>query len=413
MSDTPRRPVRLGLVAPLPVHYQAPLYRALAADRRLEFTAIFGSREGAGAHLGGYGRPIDFAVDVLAGYRSVFLPGSERVRVIPAGKTEPSPLALRHPAVVAEIRRWDFEVLWLHGYNFVMHWLAIAAQRARRGAVYIREEQTLLHPRPPLKRMVKGIGLRLLFTQCGGLHIGTNNRRWFEHYGLPPDRLFFTPYVVENARLREIARDLAPRKSELQDELGVAGQGPVIVTVSRLIPKKDPFTLLRAFARVRALNRCALLVVGTGELEEELRRHVAEAGIPDVTFAGFLSQMHVPRAYAAADIFALASRIHETWGIVVNEAMNFELPVVVTDKVGSAADLVDGSNGFVVPAGDEAALAARLLELVESAELRTSFGRQSLELIDRWGAYERTAAGIVDAVQAAVGPTRWQEACGT
>ena len=80
--------------------------------------------------------------------------------------------------------------------------------------------------------------------------------------------------------------------------------------------------------------------------------------------AGFLNQSELPEAYVAADVFCLPSVLHETWGLVVNEALNFGLPVVVSDKVGCAADLVrPGWNGFVVPAGQPGPLADALEQL--------------------------------------------------
>jgi glycosyltransferase involved in cell wall biosynthesis len=98
----------------------------------------------------------------------------------------------------------------------------------------------------------------------------------------------------------------------------------------------------------------------------------------------------------------LPSRLHETWGLVVNEAMNFALPVVVSDKVGCAPDLVqDGENGFVVAAGQAEALAAAVRKLVESPDLRRTMGGRSRERIDRWH-YGLAADGIVQACQQAV-----------
>ena len=90
--------------------------------------------------------------------------------------------------------------------------------------------------------------------------------------------------------------------------------------------------------------------------------------------------------------------------------MNFDLPIVVTDRVGSATDLVvDGSNGFVVPFADCDALGQALRTLVQSPELRARFGEASRDHIRDW-TYDRTAAGVVDAVAAAVGNERWSNA---
>jgi glycosyltransferase involved in cell wall biosynthesis len=88
--------------------------------------------------------------------------------------------------------------------------------------------------------------------------------------------------------------------------------------------------------------------------------------------------------YSAADLLVLASEF-EPWGMVVNEAMCCGLPVVVSDKVGAAADLVaDGINGFVYPVGDVPALADRVLRLVEDEGLRRAMARESVRRIGEW-----------------------------
>jgi glycosyltransferase involved in cell wall biosynthesis len=395
------------LLAASPVYYQAPLYRRLAGDPRLDFTAIFASSEGARPHEGGFGRTVDFGVDPLDGYASVFLRRAHTSSVTSRGGTETSPLALRDPDVVRVVRHGRYEVLWIHGYLFVTHILAATTQRLGRRPLIWREEQTLLHPRPLWKTAVKGAALRALFSRSYALYIGTENRRWFAHYGIPSDRLFFAPYAVDNEALQRRASELRGRTDRIREELRIAQGVPVIVTVGRLIPKKQPLHLLDAFARVRREHECALLVVGTGALEAALRERVRRERIPDVVFAGFRPQSEVAEMYAAADVFALVSRSNETWGLVVNEAMNFGLPVVVSDKVGSATDLVrDGQNGCVVGVDDLDGLVAALSALVGSARLREQYGRASLELIDGWN-HDRAAAGVVSAVAAAVGAERW------
>jgi glycosyltransferase involved in cell wall biosynthesis len=141
-----------------------------------------------------------------------------------------------------------------------------------------------------------------------------------------------------------------------------------------------------------------------------MRRKVAEDSIPDVAFAGFLNQSEISKAYASADIFVLPSSHDETWGLVVNEAMNFALPIIVSDKVGSGRDLVrNGENGFTFSAGNVNMLTSCLEALVKSADLRHSFGQTSLGIIDGWS-HEVAAKGIVDAVRDSVGERRWSEA---
>lgn len=395
--------IKLGLFASSPVYYQAPLYRRLAADPRVDFTAIFASSAGATRPIdNGFGAPVSWGVDVLSGYRSVFLRRADQ------NPTGGGISALRDLDVIAEVFGGRYDVLWLHGYHTITHILALLAQRARRGSVLVREEQTLLSPRPLWKRCVKALALRPLLAGSYGLFIGTENRRWFTHWGVPEGRLVSVPYVVDNDTLQAQAAILAPRREGLRAALGVApGAGPTILMVARLIEKKQPLHLLEAFRRVRASTQCTLLVVGSGPLEQQMRQQVAEREIPDVVFAGFMDQMHIAEAYSAADVFVLGSSHDETWGLVVNEAMNFGLPIIVTDRVGCATDLVlEGRNGFVVPYDDLDALAQAIARVVQDADLRRRLGAGSLEVIAEW-TYDAGAAGIMEAVRRAVGSSRW------
>ena len=395
--------IRLALVAGSPVYYQAPLYRRIAGDPHIELTAIFASTAGALRPFeNGFGTPVDFGVDALEGYSSRFL---KKAGSNPSGG---STFDLHDRDVVAAVWRGRYDVLWLHGYHTMTHVLAAVAQKARGGAILYREEQTLLNPRPRWKTALKHVGLPWLFQGSYGLFIGIENRRWFERWGMPPERLFPVPYAVDNEALQRAAFELAPRRERLRMELGVRRDaGPVILMVGRLIPKKQPMHMLEAYRRVRASRPCSLLVVGSGPLEDALRRKVAVEEIPDVVFAGFRSQTEIARAYAAADIFALVSSHDETWGLVVNEAMNFRLPIVASDRVGSTSDLVrSGQNGFVVPHDDLDALVAVLNRLIESSDLRERFGDASLAMILP-RTYDVAAAGLVTAVRAAVGESRW------
>jgi glycosyltransferase involved in cell wall biosynthesis len=389
--------IRLALLAASPMYYQTPLYQRLATDPALDFTAIFASSGGIRSHDAGYGEAITWDVDLVEGFRSSFLRKAE-TNPIHGGF-----LALSDLDVVARLARERYDVLWIHGYNYLTFLLASLAQRAINGRLIFREEQTLLHPRSRLKTAVKEIALRALFWRAHALYIGTENRRWFRHYGVPDERLFFTPYCVDNERLGRAAAELRPKRLELRRKFGIADDsGPVILTVSRLIRKKQPLFLLEAFLRAREHMPCTLLIVGSGELEGAMRAKVEHDRIPDVVFTGFLNQNVVPQAYACADCFALLSLEHETWGLVVNEAMNFSLPVVASDKVGCTTDLVRGRRtGFVVSHTDPAEAADKLALLVGGETLRREMGWAGKELIAEWS-YDRAARGVVDAARAAV-----------
>jgi len=387
-----------------PVYYQVPLYRLLAADRRLDFSVLYASSGGIRPAEAGYGQPIAWDTDLLGGYQAGFLARSEINSIGDCGF-----FGLRDFDVVGRILDQNPEVLWLYGYNYLSHLLAALTQKVRRRPLLFREDANLLEPRPLWKRAVKAVAMPALFAGERALYVGTRNRDWFARYGVPPDRLFYTPYAVDSERLRADHLALGRTKTAIQAGFGIReNAGPVLLTVSRFIPGKQLLHLIESFRRLRQEFDCVLLLVGSGPLEPAMREKVMREQIPDVVFAGFINQSSICRAYEAADIFVLPSA-GERWGVSVNEAMNFALPVVVSDRVGSAIDLVaEGENGYVVDPSDVEALVARL-RLLMDRDVRRSFGAASLERVERHN-YSIAASGVIRAVAAAVGTDRWARA---
>jgi glycosyltransferase involved in cell wall biosynthesis len=149
-----------------------------------------------------------------------------------------------------------------------------------------------------------------------------------------------------------------------QVELAAMGDGPVIATAGRLVPVKDHWTLLRAFAILRAARPARLVIFGEGPLEAELRAAAGQSGIgSDVLFAGYVND---PAAcYASTDLFVLSST-SEGFGNVLVEAMAAGVPVVSTDAPhGPREILEDGRFGALVPVGDADAMARAMAEMLD------------------------------------------------
>jgi glycosyltransferase involved in cell wall biosynthesis len=139
--------------------------------------------------------------------------------------------------------------------------------------------------------------------------------------------------------------------------------------------------------------------VGNGEQEAMLRQDAA--GQPDIVFAPFQNQTQMPRTYAAGDVFVLPSFGRgETWGLAVNEAMCMSRPVIVSNHVGCAQDLVEPRrNGLIFPAGDMEALAGALQEVLADAQRLHVWGARSREIIQGYD-YEHATRGLREAMDA-------------
>jgi phosphatidylinositol alpha-1,6-mannosyltransferase len=170
---------------------------------------------------------------------------------------------------------------------------------------------------------------------------------------------------------------------------------PVVVCVSRLVPRKGQDTLIRAMPEIlRRVPDTVLLIVSGGPYRAELEKLAAETGVADsVRFTGAVPWEELPAYYGAGDVFAMPCRTRrggldvEGLGIVYLEASATGLPVVAGDSGGAPDAVLDGETGYVVRGRDAGGVAARVAELLLDAGLRERMGtagRAWVESTWRW-----------------------------
>ena len=132
-------------------------------------------------------------------------------------------------------------------------------------------------------------------------------------------------------------------------------------------------------------RRTTLVMIGEGELREEMEQYIGENKFDNVVLTGFINQSYISSYYAIGDVFVMCSQEGETWGLSINEAMNFELPVVVSDMVGCTDDLVvTNKTGFTYNCGNFEELSDIIKKLLVDSELRKTLGRNSKEKVDEY-----------------------------
>jgi len=180
---------------------------------------------------------------------------------------------------------------------------------------------------------------------------------------------------------------------------GWAGDGPTVLFVGRLEPRKGVAYLVRAFLRLKpAFPRLRLLVVGRDDQhqQDKLMSMVPPRLRPDLVFVGAVPQADLPSYYASADVFCAPSLGGESFGIVLAEAMAVGLPVVCSN-IGGYRDVVhDGTDGLLVPPRDPEALAAAVGGLLDNPARLAAMGEAAAAAARRY-AWE-TVAGEVEAV---------------
>jgi glycosyltransferase involved in cell wall biosynthesis len=263
----------------------------------------------------------------------------------------------------------------------------------RRAPIIFRGDSHRLVPARSLlaglrRQFISGIYRRM----AAFLPVGQANRDYFSGFGVPPAKLFFCPHAVDNERFMGMAEEAFAAGRDWKLSLGIAPDRRTIVFAGKFEEKKRPRDLIAAFKRA-ALKNTTLLLVGNGHQEDLLRQDAA--GRSDIVFAPFQNQTQMPRTYAAGDLFVLPSfGPGETWGLAINEAMCLGRPVIVSDHVGCAQDLVKSrQNGLVFPAGDVPALTAALTEAFAEPGRLQQWGDRSRELVQLYD-YALATAGL-------------------
>jgi glycosyltransferase involved in cell wall biosynthesis len=389
-----RQAFHLAVVNSHPIQYFAPLYAYLNHSPDLNVTALYCSDVSLrGATDPGFGRPVAWDVDLLTGYRSIFI-GERATKRIPHGFW-----SLICPQVWSEIRDGQYDAVLLHGYNYAASVLALVAAKTKRLPVLMRSETHLALHGKEWRRRVRDAVLTIAYRFVDGfLAIGTANRAYYRALGVPDAKIFDVPYAVDNDRFIAGAALAPEERARIRQQYGLPMGGFVVLYASKFVRRKHPDDVIRAMARLRDRDYTAtLFMVGSGEMDQELRDLTALLAMENVVFSGFLNQAELPGIYAACDAFVLPSD-NEPWGLVVNEVMCAGIPVVVSDEVGCVADLVrDGVNGYHMKARDVSSLAMALEKLVADERGRKRMGAASRSIIGDWG-YEQCRQGMIAAL---------------
>jgi len=337
---TSNPPPRVLVLSEIPTPYRLPLYARLAALPEIELDLVFCSADEPD-------RPWDLS-SALDAIPHRVLSGVS----IPVRTRRNTFVYEVNPAILGLLTRTRYDVVVVGGYAVFAEQVAIAVSRARRIPYLLHSESTLLNQRAAWLRAGKRALLRpVIAGAAAGLAVGSEAARYLEHYGLAASRIRIVPNTIDVAVYGRAADAARLRADDLRRELDLPPEFALFA--GRLVGVKGIEDLLAAL-ELLGDNAPLLVVAGEGPLESDV------AVAPNVRRLGFVQQAQLIELFALATWTVVPSRF-EPWGVVVNEALACGCPVIATDAVGAAHDLVvNGVNGWVVPPHDPRALAARL-----------------------------------------------------
>jgi glycosyltransferase involved in cell wall biosynthesis len=388
----------LAILSTHPIQYHAPWFRGLAAHPDLDVHVYFCHKatpeEQARA---GFGVAFDWDVDLLAGYPHSFLKNIAN----PAGHGRFG--GFDTPEIGKIFREGRYDAVLVNGWNYKSAWQAIWAAWKSGVKVMVRGDSHLHFDRSRSVKVTKRLAYRRFvprFDAC--LAPGTWSREYFEHYGARPDRIFFVPHVVDFDFMERESRRLLAERPELRRQWNLRQDSVVFLFVGKFTETKRPLDFVKAvWEAAKQGKHIQGLMVGDGPLRPACEGFVTSHDAP-ITFAGFLNQSQIVRAYVCGDVLVLPS-IGETWGMVVNEAMSCGRPSLVSDRVGCGPDLVIAhETGLIYPHGNVAALSSAMLNMAASPAQSAEMGHKAQRHLNEYSV-QAAVDGVLHALQATVG----------
>ena len=378
--------MKMAVVVSHPIQYYSPIFRELAAYVEL---TVFYAQDISPEKLSddGFGTRYLWDVDLLSGYEYKFL---KNVAIKPSLSKF---FGSDTPGIWKELDQGGFDVVLVFGWYLKSLMQAITACVLQRRPLLVRGDSQLKTTRGAIKRVAKSALFPLFLRVFDGvLYVGRASRDYYEHYGYPGSRLFFSPHCVDTDWFR--TRATVEERIGLRESLGIPIDDKVVLFAGKLVDFKRPLDVIDAVSRLTLPQSVHVMVAGSGPLESAIRARAVTLGT-QLHMLGFQNQSQMPCAYAAADVLVLPSNGRETWGLVAKEALSCGVPIVVSNEAGCSEDLAgDRASGEIFDAGDITGLSRALARVLENPPTREFILARAAQY-----SIPRAVRGIVDAAE--------------
>jgi glycosyltransferase involved in cell wall biosynthesis len=352
--------MRLAVLATHPVQYFAPVFRELAKQPDLELKVFFGCDHGVKPRKDpNFGVIFQWDCQPTVGFEHEFLSTDslEGLQGLAGVK-----LAIKAVSAIGRYKP-DGVLIFSYSPSFITAstlFLRLAGHKLMLRAETTDEALTRSYWKDKLRQFL----LNCYYRQFAHFFpIGTNSINHYRRMGVDDSKLTLVPYAIDVNFFQKQVDYWLPKRECLRAAVGIKLHEHVLLYCGKMFQVKNPLLIPKALALLspEEKGKIWLLAVGDGELREQFENLAKEQLGEKAIFVGFKNQSELGQYYAMADALVLPSQSGETWGLVVNEALQFGLRVIVSDKVGSGRDLITDANiGSTFSSSNAATLAQKI-----------------------------------------------------
>ena len=365
-----KKKLSLGIVQTHPTQFDGPLFRRIARKNEFDLTVYY-TDPAKSLMDPEVGRSPGWSDDNSRGYGSYFS-GKE---IFGELRTMLKILEKRHDLVI------------FSGYRSFLYFIGPYLCRAFGTAAGLRSDNILCNEdSASLKWRLKRLILPFFFRiYTWGLPVGSLAAEYLKSFGFTSKNMSFFPYTVDADECRRQYEKSLPDAKAKKEKMGIMEGSFIILGIMKFVPREDPMTLLRAFEKIsQEYPQTHLVLVGSGELENSIRDFITQNNLARVHLSGYVQYKDLAIYYGIADVFVHPA-VTESWGVSVHESLACGVPVIASDAVGAAADLVLPANaGRAFRAGSAEELVSCLRAVMEDRGKLAEFSRNSERAIRGW-----------------------------
>ena len=246
-----------------------------------------------------------------------------------------------------------------------------------------------------ISKSIKDIVKRWFISKASGcISSGKMADKYLTHYGALKENIYYNHFTsLYN-------KDILKYPPTLEDKQFIKKKrkilhNQVILSVGRFVHMKGYDILLKAAANFS--EEVGIYIIG-GQITSEYKKLVKELNLKNIYFIDFMTKEELKEYYLAADVFVLPTR-EDVWGLVINEAMSYALPIVTTERCVAGIEMIEnGVNGFIVPVENYEDLYYATKKILVNRNLRENMAIENLKSIREY-TYEISAIDIISAIK--------------
>ncbi|MFZ3437487.1 glycosyltransferase family 4 protein [Vibrio harveyi] len=364
-----------------PVYYHVPIYREINRLENIELEVLYCDDTGIKPYF-------EKEMGVMRDHNEFDLLSEYNFKILKnwvKHNNDKGFFTLFNPSIVSEIINKKPDAIMIQGYDSLTHILAMLTAKVMGVKVICRGEAVLRgnEERKSIRNFIKTKFLRIWVSLCDAIMYSCKgNKQYWTFYGAREKELFEIPCAVDNDYYSAEYEKYLPRKLHIKQDLGIDKDDFVVIFSARFTNRKRPFDLLKSVGEIDS-SKITILFVGDGDERAKMEEYAEENNIKAV-FVGFKNQEEITKYYSIADLYVVISD-YDPSPKAMNEAMNFSLPIIVTENVGTSKDLVvDNYNGFIVHVGDISSIAEKIDLLNKDRKLSLIMGERSKKMVKEW-----------------------------